>query len=330
MWFYQRTHPHPDLTEKIIMKNLMNRQPVPTMKHFTPLLALSGLSLMLSLSGCGSLNKYVPNFIAPHKVEIQQGNVITPEQLAQLKEGMTRDQVRFLLGTPLLSDIFHTNRWDYLFRLKKSDQTIEEYRLSVFFDENRLRNYTTTLAVPKTDAAPTVAEAAPAEPVAPAPIAAPEVAAIDVTAVNASPAPDTNDTAATPVATATETPATPAAAKVDAAVEQDAVRNVIESWRAAWSGKDVKTYLSHYARSFKPQDVKRSVWEVHRKIALTAPKTITVTLDEIEVNVADATHASAQFRQDYKSERLAEAGRKTLTLVKEGGQWKIVREQFSK
>ncbi|GEM_PF-310342 len=332
MWLSAH-RPHPDLTEKIIMKNIMNRQPVNTMKHFSPLLTLSALSLCLS--GCQSLNKYVPNFISPHKVEIQQGNVITPEQVAQLKEGMTRDQVRFLLGTPLLSDIFHTNRWDYLFRLKKADQTTEEYKLTVFFDENRLRSYTTTLDVPKSDTAVAAADAPP-EPVAPAPVATVDVNAVEVTAVPASPAPSANDTA--PVAVATEAPAqaTPVAAdaanatNIDGAAEQAAVRSVIESWRAAWSGKDVKTYLSHYARSFKPQDVKRSVWEVHRKIALTAPKTIKVTLDDIEVTVLDAGHASAQFRQDYKSERLTEAGRKTLTLVKESGQWKIAREQFSK
>ncbi|TAK91832.1 MAG: outer membrane protein assembly factor BamE [Burkholderiaceae bacterium] len=285
----------------------------------------------LVLSGCESLNSYVPNFIAPHKVEIQQGNVVTPEQVSHLQPGMTRDQVRFLLGTPLLSDIFHTNRWDYLFRLKKSDGSLEEYKLTVFFDENRLRNYTTTLSVPKAEAADNAADntandapaadtAAPAIEATPAPVA---VAPVDAS----SPPSAANTTTAAAQDPAPQAPATPS---FDAVAEETAVRTVIESWRAAWSGQDVKTYLSHYARSFKPQDVTRSVWQVHRKIALTAPKTITVTLDEIEINVADAGHASAQFRQDYRSDRLTEAGRKTLTLVKEDGQWKIAREQFSK
>ena len=110
----------------------------------TPALALPVLLTTL-LSGCQSINSYVPQFIKPHKIEVQQGNVVTPEQIALLRQGMTRDQVRFLLGTPLLSDVFHTNRWDYVFRLKKQDQSIEENRLTLFFDDNSLQRYVTTI-----------------------------------------------------------------------------------------------------------------------------------------------------------------------------------------
>ena len=53
--------------------------------------------------------------LTPYRMEIQQGNYITQEMVAQLKPGLTRDQVRFVLGTPLVSDIFHEERWDYVF-----------------------------------------------------------------------------------------------------------------------------------------------------------------------------------------------------------------------
>lgn len=61
--------------------------------------------------------------------------------LAQLKEGMTQDQVRFVLGTPLLTDIFHTDRWDYIFRLQKGTGEVLASRVTVFFKENRLQRF---------------------------------------------------------------------------------------------------------------------------------------------------------------------------------------------
>jgi outer membrane protein assembly factor BamE len=58
--------------------------------------------------------------------------------VAQLKEGMTPDQVRFVLGTPLLNDIFHANRWDYPFRLVQGNGKVTDSRVTVYFKDNRL------------------------------------------------------------------------------------------------------------------------------------------------------------------------------------------------
>jgi outer membrane protein assembly factor BamE len=89
------------------------------------------------------LRKFLGIF-SPYRIDVQQGNFISREMVDQLKEGMqqkegvTREQVRFALGTPLLTDIFHADRWDYLFRLKKSDGEIISSHVAVFFDNNRL------------------------------------------------------------------------------------------------------------------------------------------------------------------------------------------------
>lgn len=81
----------------------------------------------LFVAGCGGLSEY--------RIDIQQGNVVSGEAVAQLRQGMTRDQVRFLLGTPLLQDLFHADRWDYVYRLdKRSAGRVEQNRLAVFFD----------------------------------------------------------------------------------------------------------------------------------------------------------------------------------------------------
>jgi outer membrane protein assembly factor BamE len=86
-------------------------------------------------AGCG----YLPN-LTPHRIEIQQGNFVTQEMVDQLKPGMTKDQVRFAMGTPLVADMFHADRWDYVFvRQRANSRDVEQRRISVFFDEDKLK-----------------------------------------------------------------------------------------------------------------------------------------------------------------------------------------------
>jgi outer membrane protein assembly factor BamE len=80
-------------------------------------------------------------FLSPYRPDIAQGNFVSQEMVAQLKEGMTREQVIFALGSPLLKDIFHADRWDYVFRYKKGNGEITNSRVSVFFKDNRLVRY---------------------------------------------------------------------------------------------------------------------------------------------------------------------------------------------
>lgn len=84
------------------------------------------LVLFASLAGCS---------FKPYRIDIQQGNVVTAEQFAQLKLGMTREQVRFLLGTPLLTDIFHDTRWDYYYRMDQgATREVSSRGLSIYFN----------------------------------------------------------------------------------------------------------------------------------------------------------------------------------------------------
>jgi outer membrane protein assembly factor BamE len=81
---------------------------------------------------------------APYRVDVQQGNFVSREMVTQLNDGMqrpegvTREQVRFVLGTPLLTDIFHADRWDYAFRLQKRTGEVITSRVTVFFKDDRL------------------------------------------------------------------------------------------------------------------------------------------------------------------------------------------------
>jgi len=87
------------------------------------------------LAGCG-----VPRAlgIAPYRIEVQQGNYVSQDMVAQLKEGMSKDQVRQIMGTPLLIDIFHGERWDYFYSRETSDGKKEKRGLSVFFQDGKM------------------------------------------------------------------------------------------------------------------------------------------------------------------------------------------------
>lgn len=85
-------------------------------------------ALAIVLSACGGTK-----WGFPYKTDMQQGNWITSEQVARLEKGMTREQVRFVLGTPVLQDIFRTNRWDYTYYNKPGYGKVEERKFTVWF-----------------------------------------------------------------------------------------------------------------------------------------------------------------------------------------------------
>jgi outer membrane protein assembly factor BamE len=92
--------------------------------------------LVFVLSACLAACS-VPTRFNAYKIDVQQGNVLSQEMVAQLKPGQSRDQVRFILGTPLLTDIFHQQRWDYVYRYHDGQTgAVDQRRFSVFFDQN--------------------------------------------------------------------------------------------------------------------------------------------------------------------------------------------------
>ena len=86
---------------------------------------------LLAVAGCGPL--------APYRLNIQQGNYIEADDVSQVEVGMTRSQVRFLLGTPMIADPFNPERWDYVFFFKVG-RTRDEVssRLTVWFEDDRV------------------------------------------------------------------------------------------------------------------------------------------------------------------------------------------------
>ncbi len=81
--------------------------------------------------------------VTPYKVEVVQGNVVTQEQVAQIKTGMSRNQVRDILGSPLLTDVFHADRWDYVFTIRRQGTEPQRRSVVALFDGERLKSLDT-------------------------------------------------------------------------------------------------------------------------------------------------------------------------------------------
>jgi len=85
----------------------------------------------LLLSGCSG-------FIPAYQIDIQQGNILTPDDVNQLQLGMSKRKVQYILGSPSIADPFHAQRWDYTYSLKKGYRKPEEKNISLYFESNNL------------------------------------------------------------------------------------------------------------------------------------------------------------------------------------------------
>jgi outer membrane protein assembly factor BamE len=95
------------------------------------------ISISLLLVSCSNFSNYLPTF-TPHKIEIRQGNLITQDMRDRIKVGMTQAQIKAALGAPLINDVYHANRWDYLYRFEKKGVVRDEQRLTLYFEQGVL------------------------------------------------------------------------------------------------------------------------------------------------------------------------------------------------
>ena len=100
--------------------------------------------LVCGLGACSSFDSATRNMadaITLYKPDVVQGNFVSKEQVEQLQPGMTRLQVRDVLGTPLMASVFHANRWDYGFTMKRRGVPLQQFKLSLFFKDDLLERH---------------------------------------------------------------------------------------------------------------------------------------------------------------------------------------------
>lgn len=116
-----------------------------TDSHMHKLLTFVALASSVLLGGCssmGGIGDAIPNALDRmpliYRPTIQQGNIITQEDINQLEPGMAKRQVRFVLGTPMLNDIFHPDRWDYVYTVGEGSRADEMKQVALYFEDDRL------------------------------------------------------------------------------------------------------------------------------------------------------------------------------------------------
>lgn len=113
---------------------------------------LTSLVLVFVLAGCSLIT---------HKVDIQQGNYVDQAMIAKLKPEMTRSQVKFILGTPLIADSFHSSRWDYVYLTGKAEKVKVRHKITVVFDGDKLKNVEGDIVPPDTFKQASTADGSP-------------------------------------------------------------------------------------------------------------------------------------------------------------------------
>jgi outer membrane protein assembly factor BamE len=118
--------------------------PVTTRKMRKVLICLA-IGATLVLEGCssaGEKSEYDTSALEQlpfvYRMTVQQGNIVTEEMVDRLEPGMTKSQVRYVLGTPLVADIFHDNRWDYTYTIRRGHQPMEVKPLTIYFEDDEL------------------------------------------------------------------------------------------------------------------------------------------------------------------------------------------------
>ena len=104
--------------------------------------AIVAALISVALGGCSAVSSdgSLLGFITPYRIDIVQGNVVTKEQLALVRPGMSRVQVRDMLGSPLLADPFHADRWDYIFTIQRPGTQPQRRSVIARFEGDRLLN----------------------------------------------------------------------------------------------------------------------------------------------------------------------------------------------
>lgn len=110
---------------------------------FRPAAGVLAIVAAAVLAGCStspSGDKFY-GVIRPYRIDIVQGNVVTQEMFAQIQPGLGRAQVREILGSPLLTDLFHADRWDYVFSIRRQGTEPQERRVTVYFKDNKVERF---------------------------------------------------------------------------------------------------------------------------------------------------------------------------------------------
>jgi outer membrane protein assembly factor BamE len=129
-----------EMKGEMFLKSLLNSRESRRMRG--SLIAAATMTVLAGCSTYDSVTQSIAQRITPYRITVVQGNFVSQEAASQLKVGMSRDQVKALLGTPLLADMFHADRWDYIFYFKRGSTSVVQQRdFVVLFASDRVASW---------------------------------------------------------------------------------------------------------------------------------------------------------------------------------------------
>jgi len=284
------------------------------------------------LAGCSNFK------IGPHRIDVQQGNALDQDNLARLKPGLNRSQVRFLLGTPLIVDPFRDDRWDYVYVFHKAGRLAEQKRVSLFFEGDLLARIEGDLPVSEQEPALALPPAASDGVQATVPAAAETGSMAPAQPTMAAEETGAGTQAASEPALRREqdvekiepeaAPSLPGSAPSAPTSKEQAVLTMLETWAATWSERDEDAYFSLYAEDFVPLGGgSRAEWEKRRRLLMGLAKMIEVKVESPVVAIGADGTSVVTFNQYYRSDTYQDAVRKQLRMVEREGSWLIIEER---
>jgi outer membrane protein assembly factor BamE len=108
---------------------------------FRPAASVLCCAAVLALTACSTIEKYTPSWMQVYKIDVNQGNYLSQDMVDKLKVGMSKQQVKLVLGTPLVTSAFRDNRWDYVYEFERQGKMREHRNFTVWFAEDKLARW---------------------------------------------------------------------------------------------------------------------------------------------------------------------------------------------
>lgn len=310
------------------------------------------------VSGCQLLPENAQ--LKSYRVLVQQGNVIDESKVDSLKVKMTREQVAFLLGEPVLNNIFNKDRWDYVYYRKRDPEETQLNMISIFFKENIVISMKRISK--NNDGLFEVNEANNELPKLNNEIASldnnifddvelqkeinqsGEIENIEENEVKinnkkenlvGSNKDSTNSNKAESSSLSKKNIKDIEGNKkipkesLKRLNDYDVVKSIINDWSTAWENKDVESYLSYYTSDYTSEYFdSHQLWKKDRENRIKNKSSIKILISniDIEFNIEESEIAFVKFIQNYESDKYKDSVTKKITLIKENNNWKIKNE----
>ena len=323
--------------------------------------------LSIVMTGCQLLPENAQ--LRSYRVLVQQGNVIDESKIDSLKINMTKEQVIFLLGEPVVNNIFNKNRWDYVYYRKRDPELTQLNMVSIFFKENNVISMkrisknneglfeinASNNDLPEFSKNNEVAsvnnifddielESTKGDEVKSNISDEDESIDYEEQVLSKNKIDKNNDISQQDEKTEKseiikekikdiKVKEVQLAKNIERKSDYEVVKSVIDEWKSSWENKDIEKYLSFYIDDYSSKYFNNhELWKNDRKKRIENKSSIEIKITDLNItfNIEKNETANIKFIQNYKSEEYSDEVVKIIVLIKENFSWKIFSEEILK